>query len=71
VEATKQNKEEKRKKPEPEEQEGMPHRQHCPPDEVFPDEVFLYFQIISVSSFCLVVYTAFLVIKSVSSLSNQ
>jgi hypothetical protein len=29
VEATKQ-KEEKRKKPKPEEQEGMPHRQHCP-----------------------------------------
>jgi hypothetical protein len=29
VEATKQ-KEEKRKKPKPEEQEGMPQRQHCP-----------------------------------------
>jgi hypothetical protein len=29
VEATKQ-KEDKRKKPKPEEQEGMPHRQHCP-----------------------------------------
>jgi hypothetical protein len=24
-------KEEKRKNPKPEEQEGMPHRQHCPP----------------------------------------
>jgi hypothetical protein len=31
VEATKQ-KEEKRKKPKPEEQEGMPQRQHCPPE---------------------------------------
>jgi hypothetical protein len=31
VAATKQ-KEEKRKKPEPEEQEGMPQRQHCPPE---------------------------------------
>jgi hypothetical protein len=30
VEATKQ-KEEKRKKPKPEEQEGMKPRQHCPP----------------------------------------
>jgi hypothetical protein len=30
VEATKQ-KEEKRKKPKPEEHEGMPQRQHCPP----------------------------------------
>jgi hypothetical protein len=30
VEATKQ-KEEKRKKTKPEEQEGMPQRQHCPP----------------------------------------
>jgi hypothetical protein len=29
VEATKQ-KEEKRKKPKPEEQEGMPQRRHCP-----------------------------------------
>jgi hypothetical protein len=29
VEATKQ-KEERRKKPEPEEQEGMPQHQHCP-----------------------------------------
>jgi hypothetical protein len=29
VEATKQ-KEDKRKKPKPEEQEGMPHRQQCP-----------------------------------------
>jgi hypothetical protein len=31
VEATKQ-KEEKRGKPKPEEQEGMPQRQHCPPE---------------------------------------
>jgi hypothetical protein len=32
VEATKQN-EEKRKRPKPEEhQEGMPQRQHCPPE---------------------------------------
>jgi hypothetical protein len=31
VEATKQ-KEERRKKPKPEEQEGMPQRQHCPPE---------------------------------------
>jgi hypothetical protein len=31
MEATKQ-KEEKRKKPKHEEQEGMPHRQHCPPE---------------------------------------
>jgi hypothetical protein len=31
VEATKQ-KEEKMKKPKPEEQEGMPQRQHCPPE---------------------------------------
>jgi hypothetical protein len=30
VQATKQ-KEENRKKPKPEEQEGMPQRQHCPP----------------------------------------
>jgi hypothetical protein len=30
VEATKE-KEEKREKPKPEEQEGMPQRQHCPP----------------------------------------
>jgi hypothetical protein len=29
VEATKQN-EEKREKPKPEEQEGMPQHQHCP-----------------------------------------
>jgi acyl-ACP thioesterase len=34
VEATKQ-KEEKRKRPEPdEEQEGMPQRQHCPPEDL-------------------------------------
>jgi hypothetical protein len=33
VEATNQ-KEEKRKNPEPEEQEGMPQRQHCPPESV-------------------------------------
>jgi hypothetical protein len=31
VEATKQ-KEEKRKNPKPEEQEGMPQRQHCAPE---------------------------------------
>jgi hypothetical protein len=31
VEATKQI-EEKRKKPKPEEQEGMPQHQHCPPE---------------------------------------
>jgi hypothetical protein len=31
VEATKQ-KEEKREKPKPKEQEGMPQRQHCPPE---------------------------------------
>jgi hypothetical protein len=31
VEATKQ-KEEKRKKPKPEEQEGMPQGKHCPPE---------------------------------------
>jgi hypothetical protein len=31
VEATKQ-KEEKRKKPKPEEREGMPQSQHCPPE---------------------------------------
>jgi hypothetical protein len=31
VEATKQ-KEEKKKYPKPEEQEGMPQRQHCPPE---------------------------------------
>jgi hypothetical protein len=31
VEATKQN-EEKRKKPKPGEQEGMPQHQHCPPE---------------------------------------
>jgi hypothetical protein len=31
VEATKQ-KEEKRRKPKPEEQEGMPQHQHCPPE---------------------------------------
>jgi hypothetical protein len=30
VEATKQ-KEDKRKKPKPEERDGMPQRQHCPP----------------------------------------
>jgi hypothetical protein len=30
VEAT-MRKEEKRKKPKPEEQKGMPQRQHCPP----------------------------------------
>jgi hypothetical protein len=29
VEATKQKKEERRKKPKPKEQEGMPQRQHC------------------------------------------
>jgi hypothetical protein len=33
LEATKQ-KEEKRKNPEPEEQEGMPQRQHCPPADI-------------------------------------
>jgi uncharacterized membrane protein (DUF106 family) len=33
VEATKQREEEKTKKPEPEEQEGMPHqRKHCSPE---------------------------------------
>jgi hypothetical protein len=31
VEATKQKKEGRRKKPKPEEQEGMPQHQHCPP----------------------------------------
>jgi hypothetical protein len=36
VEATKQ-KEEKRKKPKPEEQEGMPQRQHCPPEKLRGD----------------------------------
>jgi hypothetical protein len=30
VEATNKQKEETRKKPKPEEQEGMPQRQHCP-----------------------------------------
>jgi hypothetical protein len=30
VEATKQKKEERRKKPKPEEHEGMPQHQHCP-----------------------------------------
>jgi response regulator of citrate/malate metabolism len=33
VEATKQNKDEKRTKPKHEEQEGMPQRQHCPPEQ--------------------------------------
>jgi hypothetical protein len=32
VETTKQNKEETRRKPKPEEQEGMPQRQHCRPE---------------------------------------
>jgi hypothetical protein len=34
VETTKQ-KEKKRKKSKPEEQEGMPQRQHCPPEVLF------------------------------------
>jgi hypothetical protein len=37
VEATKQ-KEEKRKKPKPEEHEGMPHHQHCPPEKCRGDK---------------------------------
>jgi hypothetical protein len=32
VEATMQKEEERGKKPKPEEQEGMPQRQHCPPE---------------------------------------
>jgi hypothetical protein len=36
AEATKQ-KEEMRKKPKPEEQEGMPQRQHCPPAKITPE----------------------------------
>jgi hypothetical protein len=36
--ATKQ-KEENRKKPKPEEQEGMPQRQHCPPEKRRGDRV--------------------------------
>jgi hypothetical protein len=32
VEATKQEKKERKKKYKPEEQEGMPQHQHCPPE---------------------------------------
>jgi hypothetical protein len=35
VEATKQKEEIKRKKPKPKEQEGMPQRQHYPPENLY------------------------------------
>jgi hypothetical protein len=38
VEATKQKKKERRKKPKPEGQEGMPQHQHCPPEKCRGDK---------------------------------
>jgi hypothetical protein len=37
VEATKQKRKERGKKPKPVEQEGMPQRQHCPPEKLRGD----------------------------------